>query len=139
MLSQEITLEILEENLPKMAGLFGLDQDWDYVTYIGKTDNKGHVADCERDVAYQKALLTFDPERHENRADLLDSVRHELLHVLLSEFDVAFNAMKRNPQFSAGEIGAITIAHERTVKRLERLFSKLGIAPEFILSKAEEL
>lgn len=95
-------------------------QDWrinfEYITL----DNP---ANCAPLPGYKKAIIQIDPIQQEDEADLLRTLRHELLHCFLAEQETyrkAVGELTTNREFNA--IDAIfRQAVEATVNQIERM------------------
>ena len=51
------------------------------------------IATCECNVPYNIATITIDPEQHKAECAVLNTLRHECLHIVISEFDYLYNKM----------------------------------------------
>lgn len=125
---------IVDEAAPAMREALWLGH-WHLDFAFCPCDNDGWTAQCYRKPPYRRATITIDPARAEDRADVLDSLRHELLHCVLGEFDVYANMVQTNIDKDDGpavavEERAFTLAVERTVNHLECVLDGLGFTPE---------
>ena len=97
--------------------------------------DEGTSARCEPNCAYLYAEITIDPAQQEDEAQVLNDLRHELLHLVGAEWDVYSNMVKA----AAGEAlseevegRAHTLAAERQVAKLERMLDGLGFTPDVL-------
>lgn len=97
----------------------------------GACSDSNWAAECDRNAPYRRATITIDPAQHDDEAEVLDSLRHEVLHLTLGEFDVYANMVQTNIDDSNGTAAAVesrafTLAVERTINRLEVTLDGLG-------------
>lgn len=114
---------------PMRAALWCADVRLDLV--YGPCSDPDWSAECERNAPYNRATITIDPARHEDEGEVLDSLRHEVLHLVLTEFDVYANIVQSNIDEGDGPAQAVeerawTLACERTINRLENVLDGLG-------------
>ena len=96
------------------------------------------VGRSDRSSPYRRADITIDPAGHDTEADVLHTLRHELLHSVLGEFDVYANMLESYLPDAAArgvEAKAWTLACERTVNRLEHVLDGLGWTPEALAGR----
>jgi septum formation topological specificity factor MinE len=129
---------IVEEAAPSMREALWLGQ-WHLSFVYGPCEGGSWSAQCYRKAPYRQAIITIDPARAEDRADVLDSLRHELLHCVVGEFDVYANMVQTNIDVDDGpatavEERAFALAVERTVNHLECVLDGLGMTPERLAS-----
>jgi len=68
---------------------------WSIVFYYDLREQKGSFAkrgECIRQVRYDKAAISFDPEEFGTEDEVLKNLRHELIHVVLAPFDLFWHA-----------------------------------------------
>jgi hypothetical protein len=118
---------IVDAHIKPMMRLLGV-QAWRIaVRYEAESeDHPDWVASCDRHTSYQRATIRIDPARHDTAAEVLDSLRHELIHVVLSPFD-AYRALataniKAGSAMDAAEDRAWEAAIELSVLAVERIF-----------------
>lgn len=94
------------------------------------------AATCELSLPYRRATIRIDPQQCADEAEALRLLRHELLHVVIGEFDHAGNVALAlgdvrddTPEANAWD-HAWTLAEERTVNNLENVLDTLGWTPE---------
>lgn len=121
---------ILDKNLKHMKWALQLQQ-WTLHLRLDHIGNNA-TARCEPQPEYRHAKLTFDPIEQESPHDLLENLRHELLHCLISRFETyraAVRALVAKDIFYALDVvyyGAV----EETVGDIERMLDYgLGITP----------
>jgi hypothetical protein len=54
------------------------------------------MAECERRILYDRATIILDADKHLDEADVIDSIEHELLHVVLAPFDLSWNVVSES-------------------------------------------
>lgn len=90
---------------------------------------------------YYRAYIRIDLQKHPNKRSVLDTVRHEMLHIVLADLelikevgDQAITAMESSNMFSS------TFDHgvEKCVANLELLLDKLGITPQSLIRKGNK-
>jgi hypothetical protein len=100
----------------------------------------GVMAQCKADVRYHSATLEVDPDAHDTKAELLDTLRHELAHVLHAEFGLyecavahLINQRERNVLDEIGDA-----AREKTVNAIERMLTEgIGLTPAQMIRRAK--
>lgn len=83
MMDSSAVKAIVDREWQGMARAMGLHR-WKIRFDYGSLED---AAECERDLSYYRATIRFDPARAIDEADVLDSLRHELTHLLLAPFD----------------------------------------------------
>lgn len=89
----------------------------------------GHV---NRRVDYDQAHVTLNPEAFDDESDVLRVLRHELMHVVLSPYDVFLNAVQStlDGHAAAPALQSVwTHCMERAVIHLERMYRGLTDPP----------
>ncbi len=86
-MDQSKAKEIVEANLPSLTKAFGVDR-WQISIKFGPCTNPKLVGSCENSLPYNSATIEIDPHKTEDEADLLDTLRHELCHIVLAPFDL---------------------------------------------------
>ena len=122
---------VVERELPELQRRFGLGHVTITVEY-GPRENPQHEADCGRNCNYNTAIIGFDPEKTKDETELVENLRHELFHVVLTPFDLLWHLM------TVGLVGddmiraerLWTFSAEQTVIALERLHAGLTEAPK---------
>lgn len=117
-------------------------QQWKVDIVIGETNISTTPASCDAKSMYRNAELTFDPERTHSEEDAFRNLRHEMLHVLLAEFDLLYEAVKRVAPSSDMEILDVLYhnAHERSIGNIERMLDKgLGLDGMKLIERAREV
>ena len=117
--------EIVDANILKMMCQLGV-QAWKIGVFYEPAGDPNWVASCSRQLPYQSATIRIDPQMAESEEDVLDSLRHELIHVLLAPLDayrdlVTSNIESESPMDTA-EDRAWTLAIESCVLAVERIF-----------------
>lgn len=105
-------------------------QDWDVKVEYTRCEDGEATAWVVRNLPYRQAVITIDPEKAHDEAGVLNSLRHELLHVALAPFDAYLKAAQN---FLADDAAALRVldgvwvfAVETAVGNLERLMDRVG-------------
>lgn len=69
-------------------------QKWEIEISLDVIDG-GDRAECAADNSYTRALITIDYTKADTEADLLASLRHELIHVLHAPFETFRRAVRQ--------------------------------------------
>jgi len=111
---------------------------WRITVKYGRLDD-GCMAQVHAKVAYQQARITIDPEQHETKADVLDSVRHELLHLVCAYFDHAHDVVAHfvSERENAAMHEAMHLASEHSVSHMERFLDGFGLTPAKLVSRGK--
>lgn len=116
-MDHSIAREFVAEHIHRMREFLGLS-DWRIWWTFGRLDDGTH-AQITIYEDYQKATVTFDIEHPDDDRDLLDTIFHELAHILVSKFDVARDIIIEGDDYSGPMRRAWTHAGEQTVCRME--------------------
>jgi hypothetical protein len=121
---------IVEAHLESLVEVFGVER-WCIQVNYEACDNPNHGASCGRAVDYDKAFITIDPDKHKDEGDVVDSLRHEIEHILLSPFDLYRDAMTQHiddeTKEHRQEQRLFTYAVEQTVINIERLWCRAKV------------
>lgn len=120
--------KVVDREMPGLMERFGI-RHWKVTVTYGPIGDDGVCrlqGRCTRHVDYNRAHVELDPEEHDDEADLLGTLRHELYHVVLSPFDLYSQAADvLTPKASAEESMLERVwrhAVEQAAINLERLF-----------------
>ena len=95
---------------------------------------------CTVSLDHRRARIDIDPEKHEEVGELLDTLRHELLHIAHAYFLTARTAM--SPFVSEKEFESVdhsfTLGEEHTVASFEGILDACGMTPERMIELGEE-
>lgn len=117
--------EIVNANIRQMRWALQL-QDWEFkIEYacLGHSSQETVKAECSPDPKYKHAVIVFDPAAVESEADVLRSLRHELLHCLYADIETYRKAVAQlldDKPFNAVD-EFFRHAVESLVGRLERM------------------
>lgn len=114
---------IVERHLVPFMAALGVPH-WKVTVDYGRCERETWIVQCSRNGDYWKAYITIDPAKHEDEEELLDSLRHELLHVLIAPFDLFVDAaLQHVPDGDASRAMDRIREHavEATVRNLERM------------------
>lgn len=116
---------IVKANLGPLAEAMCVGH-WKITVEFGRCSNPNWSAECTRVAEYEKAWITIDPECLNTEAAVLESLRHELFHIVLAPFDLYRDAMTRaiEPD-SAAERQEVCLWRsqvEKAVLNMERLW-----------------
>lgn len=116
---------IVEQHAPRMKNALGIER-WDISITVGRCHDevKGQ---CEADPRYMIATIVIDPEHAEDLDDVVKTLRHEMLHVLVSPFEIYRAAVHQLVDIEAA-LNAVdevwTFATENVVHSIEAALDK---------------
>lgn len=132
---------LLDDSLRPMRAALNLN-DWFMRSKLASMED-GFVAECVADPNYSTAKLTFDVNGFENPSVLLDSLLHEMLHVMTAKFELYRKAIRpliddHKVWMSLEEV--YTHACEDTVRRLEDMLRHgLNTTPRRLITRGKKL
>lgn len=96
-------------------------QDWNLAIAYGHLDED--MGQVHMFTDYRKATITLDPSKHDDPAELLRTLRHELLHLHLGPYDLAEEALMQLLEERDQRLlrRLYTAACEQTVRNLETM------------------
>ena len=124
--------------LPDVVRALGVD-DWRVnVNFDEPAEGDDTAMEIARDVAYRKATLYLGAPA-EDEAEALRFVRHEAIHLLLSDLDVFLGVVRGlvghgRARDALEETWRVT--HEQAVHRIERALDAVGASPESLASSS---
>lgn len=84
-LSAKQVKNIVNKQLKKNKLISKLNlQDWNIQFLFDACDNTHWAAQCEQDPAYKIARVTINPGLHETEEEVINSLVHELMHIVLA-------------------------------------------------------
>lgn len=105
-------------------------QDWGVTIDYGRTGIDDTIAQVEKQTKYRRATITIDHDEHDDEAHVLNSLRHELLHIVLAPFDrlvtLCEHLIGDDQKMLAAVRACWSDVHETTVGNLERLLNRIG-------------
>lgn len=107
---------------------------WRISVDYGPCEDANHGAECSRQPDYYQANITIDPQRMNSTKHVIETLRHELLHVVLADFDLMFDVSDMS---NDATYRLWTHAVERTVATMEKLFHDLTERQLHLLQKLE--
>lgn len=130
---------IVDREIEPLKARLGIPH-WRIVVTYGPVSDPGRVAEghrgmaeCRRAAPYERATITLDHEQHDDETEVVDSLIHELLHVVLAPFDLYRNFATKFIEVGTTADGQedTLFAHciEQAVRNLERMhwgLSKVG-------------
>lgn len=87
------------------------------------------IGQCKIRLAHQRAEVCIDPAAHETEGDVLDTLRHELLHLACGYFDHArqcVHSFLNDEEFSSVD-QSFTLGAEHSVSAMERFLDGNGL------------
>lgn len=84
---------IVRHNEKKLIKELGLSK-WDIVVKCESMSDRV-AGGCKPDIVYKKAIIIIDPKLLWNEYDVIITLRHELLHCILSTFDTYLSALSK--------------------------------------------
>jgi hypothetical protein len=121
MMDRSACKAIADKHLLRMMRLVGVSH-WTIAVSFDAT-KEGTKATCEVFVKYERAEITIDAQKAETPLDVLESLRHELFHVLLANFEVYFQIVQRatkEQELVDLNLYGWQFAQEKTVLNMER-------------------
>jgi hypothetical protein len=117
---------IVEEAFPAYVRLFGLER-WKITLEYGRRSDANTKGDCLIADAYNRATIGLDPEEHETAADVLQTLRHEMFHLLHAGFSLFFNMATAGQTDDRLAISnrAYEYSAEQTVVAIETLYAAM--------------
>jgi hypothetical protein len=122
---------IVNANVEKMRWALQL-QDWHiHVTHVHLDGDA--IGDCRPEPTYQRAYIRIDSDGHDTEEKVLDTLRHEMLHLLDAEMETYRKAVSQllpDDVFNALD-EFFRRAVEGMVGRVERMLDyglKIGVA-----------
>jgi len=113
---------------------------WDIQFVAAKSSDAddGRIGLCSPLVSYETAVVTLYSDRVHTRVDVLRSVRHELIHIMLSDVDMIVECA-RTAIGDNTEIFEIARRHaeERQVLATERLLDSVSLTAEKLLEMGQ--
>lgn len=133
--------EVLNESLRPMRAALNLS-DW-YVDFKLESMEGSYIAECVADPNYSRVRLTFDHDAYKNATDLLESLLHEYLHVMLARYELYRKAVRplideESVWMSLEEV--FINASEESVRRIEDLLRHgVGTTPRRLITRGKKL
>lgn len=105
------------------------------VNYIRFSGDDGTLAQVHADHRYMRATIDIDYDRHESAAEVLRSLRHELLHLFHADFGLYREVVGKAAESDVFETmePIHNAACERTVAALERMLDFCGMTPQALV------
>jgi hypothetical protein len=129
--------EIVDREVESLRHRLGIE-DWKIrVEYHAEgPDDDGGLsrAECTRLVDYGIACISINHEALEAEAEVIETIRHELFHVVLAPFDLHRSAVERMDFDDAKAARAVLSrvwdhSCERAVANLEKMYQRLSESP----------
>lgn len=118
------------EILQKKFGLL----HWTIGIRVHSASNPEWVADVAIEARYFRAWITIDVYQHLTEESIIDSLRHEMIHVLLGEGKSVLNslhaALKGRSAVFESVREVFSESEERTVALIEKTLDRLGLTSE---------
>lgn len=117
---------VVETNLLTYMRAFGIPH-WSVSVLYGRCSDESWAAECDCTASdYERATITLDPDRHDSEETVRASLRHELMHVVASPFDLYRDVMtqqlKAGSDMDRAESRLWRHCVEKAVKHLERMY-----------------
>jgi hypothetical protein len=133
---------IVEANMRPMSEALGVHH-WFFNIDYHSTGNENWKASCSRNIDYHHAHIIIDPAHCHSEKDVLESLRHEMLHVILAPFDLYRDLVTQHIQEDSVEARqerrAFNYAVEQMVLRLEKMFDFMEPGEFKLLCKLKAL
>lgn len=135
-MERELAKKIIEENLEQYSHLLAVN-NWTIHVFFDTIpdeadDHHGYVrANVLRKISYNIASITFDNAKFDTESELLNSLRHELMHITHAAFDLYYETvMNFIPEDAIPAMRRLyTHAAEQTVVHLQRMFDWNDLHP----------
>ncbi len=138
-LSTDEARKIINDAIDPMRHVLWLGQ-WHMDLSYGRLDD-GVMGQCRIHLTHQRAEIQFDPQSHKTKEDLLDTLRHELLHLVIAYFDHARTTVAQYLQgdpFDACDVG-FTLGAEHSVRGMERVLDACGLTPAKLIKRGNKM
>jgi len=106
--------KIVNKNISKMQAALGVS-DWDVIMSYYGTDHAGEVRFRP---GYRSAYITLDPSRLMSKGEVLNVLRHELIHLLAAELDIYRNTFMKFVSDQPRTIEAMEELYDSVVEKL---------------------
>jgi hypothetical protein len=119
---------IVDANIERLMRAFGVPH-WKIRVVYGPCEQDHWQAECLRQVNYNFAEITINPHKHSDEAEVIESLEHELMHVVHSPFDLFYEVALQfvNDKDALDALSRTwSYCTEQTVVNLNRL--KRGLA-----------
>lgn len=120
--------EIATASAKKWVKSLALER-WRVTLFVGACQSPEHSAECEISLPYNRASIWIDPAKAADESSIDRSIRHECIHILISEFDV-LDLMTQavfdpdSPEWQQYQV-ARKLAMERTVYAIEAALDRI--------------
>lgn len=131
--------QIVDDAILPMRAALSL-QSWKIDIVYRRLDD-GLMGTCRPNTPYTDAVIEIDCEQAEDADTLLRTLRHELLHIVHSEFQVIRKIAGQfidGDAFDAVDVG-YTMGAERTVTALESMLDNLGMSPKRLIKRGRKM
>lgn len=116
-----------DKHLTKLAEFLSIGH-WRIKIKVGECENPNDTANCSRNSSYDIADITIDPRKFGDDDFLLDTLFHELAHIVLAPFDLhrtySFQGMERGSAEDKREDFIWASSVEKGVINLERIWRR---------------
>jgi hypothetical protein len=103
-------------------------EEWDIqFRYTNLED--GTIGECSVEPAHKAAVILIDISKHKNKNQLLDTIRHELIHIAHAHFESYRSSISKYLLPSVADVAddIFFIGAEDVVLKIEHLLKKLNI------------
>ena len=135
-MDRSVAEKIVTQHIPELAKRLGLSYwsiSFDFAP-IAEDDGDPVYGSCRSLVDYQSATIALNPGEFATEAEILETLRHELFHLVLSPFNLFAEAVSKafdSDDRAAAVLGRVlTHAKEQAVAGLERMHAGLTAPPE---------
>lgn len=132
---------VMHDALRPMRTALSLNE-WHMDFVLGALE--GNVnAECVADPSYSRAKLTFDPDKYDTKAEVLEGLLHEMLHVLLAKYELYRKAVRPliDDDRAWASLEEIYVhACEDTTRRLEDLLTHgVNTTPRRLVTRGRKI
>lgn len=133
--------KIINKHIKWLRWTFQLQQ-WTVNTSVEHIEDENVSATCQIRPKYRVMDIEFDAEKIHSEKDAFDSLRHEMIHGMLGEFDLLYEAIQRvAPKCDMDLIDVIYHnAVEKSVGNIERFIDHgLGLEHTKLIDRAKQV
>jgi len=118
---------VTQKFIDRWKYLLGLD-DWSIIIRYTKMED-GDLGECSVETPHKMATVVVDVAKHKNADHLLDTIRHELLHIFHAQFEHHRTLASKFAAPSMIEVldEIYMIGAEDIVLKMEHLLKKLDV------------
>lgn len=109
--------------LKRARAYFKVDPTWD-IKLKAESLEQWTAAEIERNTAYRRATVSYDPGQADSPAELWGHIGHEVAHILLAQLDVLQLALKESGRWDDSAQFLWTHGVENSVMTLQAMWER---------------